>query len=60
MAGFASKAWQPSPRPRGSVHVDWMAGFLWIEWQLSHELGGRHPWNMHLAARLFRDHEIRE
>jgi hypothetical protein len=24
-----------------------MAGFLWIEWQPSYGLGGRHPWNMH-------------
>jgi len=24
-----------------------MAGFLWIEWQLSYGLGGRHSWNMH-------------
>ena len=27
--------------------MDWVAGFMWTEWQPSHGLGGRHPWNMH-------------
>src|SRR5215212_7967958 len=26
--------------------MDWVAGFTWTEWQPSHGLGGRHPWNM--------------
>jgi len=27
-----------------------VAGFLWIEWQPSYGLGGRHPWNMHFRG----------
>jgi hypothetical protein len=30
--------------------MDWVAGFTWIEWQPSHGLGGRHPWNMQVKA----------
>jgi hypothetical protein len=30
--------------------VEWVAGFPWTEWQPSHGLGGRHPWNMHYDA----------
>jgi hypothetical protein len=41
---------QPSRGPRGSMHVDGVAGFTWIEWQGSHGLGGRLPWNMHPNA----------
>ena len=33
--------------------MDWVAGFPWTEWQPSHGLGGRHPWNMQIASETF-------
>src|SRR5690349_13114475 len=34
-----------------NYHQKWARfGFTWIEWQPSHGLGGRHPWNMHATV----------
>jgi phosphohistidine phosphatase SixA len=40
--------------------VDWVEGFTWIEWKLSHGLGGRHPWNMHTAKQRLLSEQGRE
>jgi hypothetical protein len=40
----------------GNLPVDWVAGFVWIEWQPSRGLGGRNPWNTHAGEVLVVDH----
>src|SRR5438034_9807816 len=44
------RSWQASPGVGGNLAVVHVAGCTWTGWQLSHGLGGRHPWNMQLLG----------
>jgi hypothetical protein len=41
---------QASPGVDGNLPVVHVAAFTWTEWQPSHGLGGRNPWNTHSVA----------